>query len=317
MKSHQHTASQPSSKSGLILLRKGLYYNSKKDSYVIEIDDKESLGVISVGLQLTKRCDAGCIHCAASQTSAELSTNSMIKLIQKLHDEGCVRVSFTGGEPLLRSDLPEILKASKEVGMVNTLSTNGLKLNRELIQKIKPYINNIRFSLHGLELTNDYIFQKKGAYRTIIEKIKLAQSEGLSVGVVFSSMRSNQTELIELAKELGKLGVEKLIIFTLMSAGRAQDLFAEEFVHVSELNEQIEKINKLVKKMNWNLEVTLVDWRLEGQCLLIDPMGTLYAYDLSQDDHYLRLGNALEEDVRDLWHKFPHKENYFKYYQHH
>ena len=303
-------------KDDLIFLREGIYYDQVKDSYVFDTDDLESLGFFSIGLQVTKRCNAQCIHCAASQQSPELSTEKMLELIEKLYKEGCVKLNFTGGEPLLREDLALLLKKAKSLGMATTLSTNGFALTREKIREIKPYLTNIRFSLHGLEKTNDEVFQKKGAFNRIMKSIGYSHDEGLSVGVMFSAMLKNFQEIDELSKILEKKGVDKLIIFTLMSAGRAQAIFAKEFLHVSELENQLNLIRRN-NKNNRKLEITLVDWRIQGQCLLIDPTGILYGYDFSEADSYLWLGNALEESLKELWDKFPYKTNYYKYYQQH
>ncbi len=304
-------------KANLVCLKEGVYYNPTKDSYLIEMDKKEDIGFFSLSLQVTKRCNADCIHCAASQSTKELSTDKMKELIKKIHAEGCVRLSFTGGEPLLRNDLVEIVKYSKKIGMINSLSTNTFALNEQKIKALKPYLDNIRCSLHGLKKNNNFIFQKQDAFEAIINNIRLSLEHDLSVGVIFSVMQRNVADMVPLAKKLEAMGVNKLTVFTLMSAGRAKGIFAKEKINIDEVQLQMKRIKQLKKEHDWNLEVSLVDWALEGQCALVDANGILYFYDLSQPNHYLRLGSVLENDLRDLWQEFPHKNNYFQYYQHH
>ncbi|MEA2056721.1 MAG: radical SAM protein [Patescibacteria group bacterium] len=314
-KSSSAKANQSSSDNNdLILLRPGLFYNKSKDSYIFKSSYDESSGPISIGLQVTRQCNAKCIQCAASEAIKDLSTKDLLTVIEKLHKGGAVRISVTGGEPLIRDDIEIILKKIHELGMVSTLSTNGLLLDEKKLEEIRPFLNNIRFSLHGLKQTNDYIFQKKGAFDTIIKSIRISQQGGLETGIFFTAMKTNIDELFDLVELLEKEKVKKLVIYTLMSAGRAKKIFSKEFIHSSELEEQMQQINDLKKRNNWNIDVTLVNWRKKGQCLLVDPQGNLFAYDYSFKNGEIFLGNLFRESLNDLWNEYPYKRNYLEYY---
>lgn len=300
-----------------IKLHEGFLYNPVKDSYLITHENPEELGPISVGFQVTRRCNANCVHCAASDMIPDLPTEKVFEILEKLKAGGCVRVCVTGGEPLVRNDLMDILKKIKELGMNATLSTNGLALNRQKLKEMKPYLTNIRFSLHGLKETNDKIFQRKGAYEKIMSQIEACVEEGMSVGVIYSAMKRNVDELVELAHELEERGVGKITIFTLIANGRAIDLFDKQLVPASEIEKTLKKLKKLKKEKGWDLSFNLVDWRLEGQCLLVTPAGVMYGYDPSSPDNILKIGNVLKQSVRELWSKYPFRENYICYYRQH
>ncbi len=305
----------------LIRLEKGLYYDPVKDAYFFTEKYPEELGPISIGLQVTRRCNADCIHCAATGLVPDASTEEMKQMIDNLHEAGTVRISVTGGEPLVRKDLIEILQKIKSLNMASTLSTNGLLLNEKKLDKLKGLLSNIRFSLHGLEQTNDYIFQKQGAFKKILNMVDLSVSKRMHVGVIYSVMRRNVDDLIDVANLLEKKGVEKLIIFTLIANGRGRDIFDSQFLHVSEINDVMDKLRAKQKNKNWNLDINLVDWRTEGQCVLVTPSGEIYgAPSFRPEDtpeNIYVMGNVLEDDVEQMWHSYPFRENYVNYYRNH
>ena len=117
-------------------------YNIQKDSY--EFDESSVGFFINVALQLTRRCNLKCIHCCEDGQMAEASIEQFKAVIDELAKEGCKKLCITGGEPLLRSDLVEILGYIHSKKMYSTLSTNGLILNKTKLTEMKPYINNIR-----------------------------------------------------------------------------------------------------------------------------------------------------------------------------
>lgn len=301
-------------KQTLVKLNDKISYDPVRDSYQFTTDRPEKLGPISVGLQITRRCNANCIHCAASALTTEVNTESMLNIIERLHEGGCVRLSVTGGEPLVRDDILLLLKKMDELGMAVTLSTNGFALTEEKIEQFKPYLTNIRFSLHGLEKANDYVFQKKGAFKHILKQIDHCIAHGLSVGVIFTIMQLNMDDFLELVQLLDKRGVHKLLVFTLMAVGRGEDIYDDQLVTAPEMNKFLLQFEKIKREKNLKIEVNLVDWRLEGQCLLVDPTGLMFGYDPTSAGHVIKIGNVLEEPVKQLWRKYPYKKNYINYY---
>lgn len=297
-----------------VKLREDLFYNPHLDTYHFATDHPKKLGPISIGLQVTRRCNANCIHCAASKFVPEPDTSSILEIIEQLHIGGCVRLSITGGEPLVRQDLTEILKKASSLGMATTLSTNGFALSESKIIELKPYLTNIRLSLHGLQAVNDRIFQKQGAFKSTLKKIESCVKKDIPTGVIYTVMKTNIGDYIDLVRILDALKVRKLIVFTLMNVGRAKNLYEEELVSAPIMNKFLLEFEKIKKQEGLNIQVNLVDWRLEGQCLLVAPSGLLYCYDPNSPDDLLKLGNVLEESVDSLWEKFPYKKNYLNYY---
>ncbi len=84
-------------------------------------------------LAITYRCNNACAHCynGRPRTYPELSTSTWFGIIDKLWEIGIPHLVFTGGEPTLRDDLPQLIKYAEEKGQITGLNTNGRKFKDE------------------------------------------------------------------------------------------------------------------------------------------------------------------------------------------
>jgi uncharacterized radical SAM superfamily Fe-S cluster-containing enzyme len=94
---------------------------------------------LRMDMALTFKCLNNCVHCYAGgpHETDELSTQQWREVIDKLSQIGVFIVTFTGGEPTMRGDLPELLQYAQDKGMVTGLITNGRKL------KSKAYVKTL------------------------------------------------------------------------------------------------------------------------------------------------------------------------------
>jgi MoaA/NifB/PqqE/SkfB family radical SAM enzyme len=125
-------------------------------------------------------------------------------ILKQIHDSGVFGIAFEGGEPLLRSDLVNILAFSRSLALHTSLITNGTLL-RSRIDEIAPYINGVIYvSLDGLEKTHDTIRGVSGCFKKAVEGI-IASNEKVSVTINTTIMADNLHEvedIVKLAKEL-------------------------------------------------------------------------------------------------------------------
>lgn len=103
-----------------------------------------------------------------------------IKAIEYLHRLGCMRISFTGGEPLLRRDLTDILKKCRDLGITTHLNTNGLLATR--YPEVFGLINSVKISLDGCrELHNT---NRPGCpYDKVVEAVEFLASTGIPLEI--------------------------------------------------------------------------------------------------------------------------------------
>ncbi len=111
-----------------------------------------------VELMLGHRCNASCRFCyflnsvTRGCSTYDISTETAKSILGIIRKQGLTEVEFTGGEPTVREDLPELAACARDMGFVNiSLITNGLKLgNRDYAERlIASGVNDVIFSVHG------------------------------------------------------------------------------------------------------------------------------------------------------------------------
>ena len=154
-----------------------------------------------VSWSITERCNSSCQYCNVGRTeSPELSTGQVIDIIDSLKSLGTKLIKFTGGEPLLREDIVEIINHTHSRGFVVILSTNGI-LFPEKIKKIKK-LDGVTFSLDGPEEIHDRI-RGRGSYEKTIEAIKTAKDKRIPISIS-ATLNSLNLESIDHLLDCGK-----------------------------------------------------------------------------------------------------------------
>lgn len=105
-------------------------------------------------IYLTNKCNLRCNHCymfAGKEEYNELKLEEILKILDDFVANNGRVVTFTGGEVTQREDLIEILKYSSKLGLVNTVLTNGVEWNEELINQTYKYINEVQISIDGYD----------------------------------------------------------------------------------------------------------------------------------------------------------------------
>ena len=165
--------------------------------------------------ELTERCNLSCVHCYINQPAGseraragELSAAQIAAIIDQAADAGCLYLLLTGGEALLRPDLPEIYVHAKKRGLLVTLFTNGTLLTAEiadLLAEWPPW--GIEISLYGrTQRTYEQVTRVPGSHARCMRGIDLAMDRGLRLSLKASLLSLNRHELPAmqaLARELG------------------------------------------------------------------------------------------------------------------
>ncbi|MDD5069557.1 MAG: radical SAM protein [Candidatus Omnitrophica bacterium] len=126
------------------------------------------------GLNITDRCCLKCIMCSQwrQQTSQELSTEQWKDIICALKRKGVVAVNFSGGEPLLRKDLEELIVFAKELKLFVSVSTNGFLLDEDRAKAlVKSGVDFFAISVDALGDNFDKIRGVEGAFKKVSQAI--------------------------------------------------------------------------------------------------------------------------------------------------
>ncbi len=186
----------------------------------------------------TRRCNLRCVHCyahARDQAEAgELTTEQGKTLLDDLAAFGVPVVLFSGGEPLVRKDLPELAAYAVTKGMRAVISTNGTLITAPMARTLKEIgLSYVGISLDGMEAVNDRFRGVPGAFRSALDGIRNCQAAGIKVGLRFTINRFNVQEIPRIFELIEKMDIPRVCFYHLVYAGRGselvkQDLSAEE-----------------------------------------------------------------------------------------
>ncbi len=131
---------------------------------------------IRAGISVTHNCNSRCITCNfwKSESQNELTLTEMVDILRQVRSLGITDLNLTGGEPLLRSDLPDIILAASNLKFDRiSVTTNGLLLTQEKIEQlVKNGLTSIYISLNGNEKVHDTTRGINGAYTRTLESIR-------------------------------------------------------------------------------------------------------------------------------------------------
>lgn len=198
---------------------------------VSEIEDRcrkafKEYGVSSILWNVTCQCDLNCWHCYvgdAKNTGIELNADEAQALVSRIGDMGIPLLFMTGGEPLLRKDIFDIIGSCKDRGITSVLSSNGLLINKEIAHKLKRHnVHYVAVSVYGPAVVHDDVVGLDGSFAKLMENAKSCIDAGINV--CFKTVVSNYTyENIPYIVEKGlELGVKSFYMCDLIETGHAQ-----------------------------------------------------------------------------------------------
>jgi len=182
---------------------------------------------------MTRRCNLNCIHCYSSSQnirySNELTTDEGKKLISDLASFGSPVLLFSGGEPMIREDLPELAEFAVDQGMRVVLSTNGTLLTRELASTFKKIgVAYVGVSVDGMEKTHDSFRGVKGAFDMTLRGIRICRDKGIKVGMRVTMNRKNVADIPALFELIEKEKIPRACFYHLVYSGRGSKLVNED-----------------------------------------------------------------------------------------
>jgi len=184
----------------------------------------------------TRRCNLKCVHCYAHAKNRsfdnELTTQEGKILIDDLASFDVPVLLFSGGEPMVRKDLPELAAYAVGKGMRAVISTNGTMIAPETARVLKEIgLSYVGISLDGMEEINDRFRGVKGAFDAALEGIKNCQAAGIKVGLRFTINRFNVNEIPHIFYLLERMNIPRVCFYHLVYAGRGSKLVKEDLSH--------------------------------------------------------------------------------------
>ncbi len=183
----------------------------------------------TIAWEVTRACAYACVHCRADAMHTpdpnELNTEEALRLIDRLAEFGSPILIFTGGDPMMRKDLHELIMYAAQKGLRCSLTPTATALpTTARLEKVRDAgIRRIALSLDAPrpEIHDDFR-QVKGSWQRTMDILHRAQSIGVSVQVNTTVAKHNVDILDEMVPFLQEVGAVQWSLFFLVPTGRAQ-----------------------------------------------------------------------------------------------
>jgi len=173
-------------------------------------------------IAVMKACPNDCIHCSAPSRQGQILESSLVKsALSQALDMGSYLITFDGGEPMLRHDLPELV-SSVDARAVAASFTSGYHLSAERARELKQAgLYAVRISIDSpREEEHDRIRGRAGAYGDALSGVKNALEAGLLVDLFMVTSPHNIDLLEEAFSLASNLGVHELSLYEIVAVGR-------------------------------------------------------------------------------------------------
>ena len=220
---------------------------------------------------MTRKCNLRCVHCYAHATekraSRELSTEEGKQVLDDLADFGVPVILFSGGEPLVRTDLVELADYAVGRGMRAVISTNGTLITPEKAKMFKDVgLSYVGISLDGMEEINDRFRGVTGAFKKALIGIRNCMEAGIKVGLRFTINKINKSEVPFLFDLMEEMKIPRICFYHLVYAGRGSEMIKEDLDH-EETRDVVDLIidrTRSLHKQGLKAEVLTVDNHADG-----------------------------------------------------
>lgn len=129
--------------------------------------------VATFDFHVTSECSQECPYCWGPQDIAEVDTGTALAIVAKIADSGARRIVFTGGDPLKRGDVGELIHAAKQHGLEVAVSTTGDELTAEFLAEYGADIDLISLPLDGSTEEVSSRTKKEGHFGAVMAALDL------------------------------------------------------------------------------------------------------------------------------------------------
>ncbi|MCK5309951.1 MAG: radical SAM protein [Thermoplasmata archaeon] len=295
---------------------KGFFKNVKPDDPM-----ERQWRMKTLYINITKECNLRCTYCyldAGISLKDELSVEEIKRVFAEFKAMGQdieQTIIISGGEPLIREDLWDIVEYAKSLGFILVIATNGILIDKETAVKLKKYFGGVQISLDGDEEMHDK-YRGKGSFDGALEGIMNLVAAGLTPSISAAITKENfksVQKIWEVCKKYNLKHVKTNPIIPLGRAGDKEELMLSKDEYVELWRESKENLKKM------NLGVTLDNERslfsggttMKGtgyscggglDSLSVESNGDVFPCQASHLPEF-KCGSIRESSLEDIWRK--------------
>jgi radical SAM protein with 4Fe4S-binding SPASM domain len=253
-----------------------------------------------------------------------MTTADARKLLAGLVEINCPVVLFSGGEPILRGDLFELLAEAKRLGLRTVLSTNGTLIDEDTASKLADSaVGYVGISIDGPEEFHNRFRQTSGCFSAAMTGFDNCRKAGLRTGLRFTVTGANRNQVPEVFDICEKNGIRRLCFYHLIRSGRAAEIGGEILTPAqtrSVVDTIIQKTDEFVRRGLVD-EVLTVGNHADGPYLLVKLQQDIASKDAerrTKDARRLLLangGNRIGEKIACVdWRGDVHPDQFWRAY---
>ncbi len=225
---------------------------------------------------ITRACNLKCVHCyndsGVGKNCNDVTTDQAKAVLDDLRQFSVPSVLFSGGEPLLRPDLFDLVQYASQTGLRTVISTNGTLITADVAKIIKDCgVSYVGISLDGIGQINDTFRGVNGAFNKAVRGIRNCVDTGVRVGLRLTLTKRNVQDLESLFDFFEAETIERACFYHLVPSGRGAGIASEDLTH-SESRAAIDTIltrTRQFKEAGRKTDILTVDNHVDGVYLYL------------------------------------------------
>ncbi len=213
-----------------------------------------------IAFELTRACPMACRHCRmppGPDLDKDMDTAECKKVLKAVADYSKCILILTGGEPLTRPDLLELVETGAGYGLRMVMATCGYSMDKQMAQGLRSAgLSAIAFSIDGPHSQlHDQIRGVQGAFDTTMRAIEIAKEAGITFQINTTITKVNHRYIRQIADLAAKLGAACYNPFVLVPTGRAR-LMADELLDPIEYENVLVELARIADEGKLRIRVT-------------------------------------------------------------
>jgi radical SAM protein with 4Fe4S-binding SPASM domain len=267
-------------------------------------------------LAVTYRCNNDCAHCynARGRDYPEINTDQWKNILDQLWSLGIPHIVFTGGEPTLREDLPELIAHAEKNGQITGINTNGRRLadKQFLSRLLDAGLDHAQITLEShIPKIHDHMVKSKGAWQQTVSGLRNALDSRLYIMTNTTLLQDNSPELSGTLTFLHEMAVPTVGLNALIYSGKGAQV--HRGITENQLPPLLDTARQLTNQYDQHLiwytptlychfDPLLLELGVKGCTaarynMCIEPDGSV----IPCQSYYTSLGNILTEPWESIW----------------
>ncbi len=270
---------------------------------------------------LTTRCNYQCSYCYRYKNDLELDLISAKRLIDKLYEMGCRKLSLAGGEPLLwnsKEDLIELIAYIKNKGMISELITNGYFLKETDLLKLSSSLDILTIDIDCLDKNIQTKLGRNTHHFSKADRLfRYAQNIGIKIKTNTVVTATNKDEILELQKYILKNNFYKWKIYQFLPIIGFSAHKKELIVFNSDFNQLSKEITEKMLHSTTKLVIENNE-QMSSSYINISPSGKMHTNEKLKNGLIKKheLGNIIDLNLDQITeNEFFDEELFLKYHK--